>query len=85
MVYIFNDIIDLEKDRNHPVKKYRPLAKGEIKIWHALLFGGILLLLTLVFSFFLSLNFFFVVVGYLLLQIFYTISLNQIKEDFLEG
>jgi len=78
VVYIFNDIIDLEKDKNHPVKKLRPLAKGEVKIWQAALFGGILLLFSLLSSFFLSLDFLFIVIGYLLLQIFYTISLKHI-------
>jgi 4-hydroxybenzoate polyprenyltransferase/phosphoserine phosphatase len=31
-VYIFNDLVDLAADRNHPTKKNRPLASGAIPI-----------------------------------------------------
>ena len=48
IVYIINDIKDIEGDRNHPVKSKRPLASGEISIKKALII--IILLLLIIFS-----------------------------------
>lgn len=48
-VYCFNDIIDVEADRRHPVKCKRPLASGRVSVGHAkllmvlLALGGVLL------------------------------------------
>jgi 4-hydroxybenzoate polyprenyltransferase len=35
IVYVLNDIRDIEKDRLHPVKRLRPLASGRIPVSHA--------------------------------------------------
>ena len=37
-VYVLNDLVDVESDRNHPQKKYRPIASGKISIRNAKIF-----------------------------------------------
>jgi len=37
IVYIFNDVKDIEKDRLHNTKNRRPLASGKIPVLHAIL------------------------------------------------
>lgn len=77
-VYIFNDFKDVTEDRQHPVKKYRPLASGTLKQKEALGFMFLLLFLAIVFSFFcLPLNFLTVLGAYLLLNIAYTAFLKH--------
>ncbi|HJT55986.1 MAG TPA: decaprenyl-phosphate phosphoribosyltransferase [Ktedonobacteraceae bacterium] len=44
-IYLFNDLLDLEKDRQHPVKRYRPLASGALPISWAIVAMSLLLLL----------------------------------------
>ncbi len=36
-IYILNDYLDVEKDRLHPTKQYRPLASGVIGINNAII------------------------------------------------
>src|SRR5512143_110586 len=44
-VYIVNDFADLESDRTHPEKKFRPLAAGTIRPSHAWILFALLLIL----------------------------------------
>ncbi|HWD65113.1 MAG TPA: decaprenyl-phosphate phosphoribosyltransferase [Solirubrobacteraceae bacterium] len=39
-VYLCNDIVDLDEDRGHPTKRYRPIAAGLIAIPEALIAAG---------------------------------------------
>lgn len=50
-VYIVNDLLDLEQDRNHPDKRMRPLASGRLKVPTALAGGGLVLLVSLGWAF----------------------------------
>jgi len=77
-VYIFNDLIDIEKDRCHPKKSLRPLASGKLKPTNAILASIILAVTSLVFSFFLNIRFGMVALCYLILQLAYTFSLKHI-------
>ena len=47
-IYVFNDVADVEKDRLHPNKRYRPIARGALSIPAALTLGVVLLVGSLV-------------------------------------
>ncbi len=76
VVYIINDIADLEADKQHPIKKNRPLASGELSVNVARGFAIITLLLIIPSSFLLSPAFGIVAVSYLVLNLAYS---NWIK------
>jgi 4-hydroxybenzoate polyprenyltransferase len=77
-IYILNDIVDAEKDREHPVKKNRPIASGKLGVWTAAYLGFVLAVLSISISFFLNTNFGIAVLIYILLQIFYTLYFKKI-------
>ena len=71
-VYIFNDIVDVEADRKHPFKKFRPIAAGNLPIPLALFVSLSGVLISLVLGGMLSYFLFFTMILYLLLQVIYT-------------
>lgn len=70
-VYLINDIIDIEADRQHPFKKKRPIASGELPVPIAAF--AIIVNLAIVFLLSLSLPPFFrlLAMTYLILQVVY--------------
>jgi 4-hydroxybenzoate polyprenyltransferase/phosphoserine phosphatase len=77
-LYILNDLLDLHSDREHPWKKERPFASGDISIPEGLLVSLILLSSALSLSFVLDLKFGFVLLGYAALTMMYSLYLKKI-------
>ena len=77
-VYLINDVMDAPKDRKHPFKKLRPIAKGDLPAWLALAIATVMVTFVLVASYALSFFFYVTVLSYLLLQLAYSLLLKQI-------
>jgi HAD superfamily hydrolase (TIGR01549 family) len=70
--YIANDLWDLDSDRVHPRKKYRPFASADIPILNGIAFGLGLLTLGFALAINVSLNFFWMLLLYLFVTTSYS-------------
>ncbi|MCR2805895.1 decaprenyl-phosphate phosphoribosyltransferase [Paenibacillus soyae] len=77
-VYIVNDYADREADRNHPLKKHRPMASGRLNPVTAILFGSFLLLASLAASVLLNPLFTALLAVYFVLNVLYSFRLKHI-------
>lgn len=77
-VYIINDLVDIESDRQHPRKRMRPLPAGELSPQAAAVAAFFFATGSLAAGFWLSPAFGLILLGYLLTQIAYTFSLKHI-------
>jgi 4-hydroxybenzoate polyprenyltransferase/phosphoserine phosphatase len=77
-LYILNDLLDLHSDREHPWKKERPFAVGDISIPQGLLVSAILLSSALGLGFLLNAKFGFALIGYAALTMLYSLYLKKI-------
>jgi decaprenyl-phosphate phosphoribosyltransferase len=77
--YIINDILDVDKDRQHHLKKYRPIAIGTIPPRKAFLLSIFLFILTLTISIYISLISFFIILIYFILNLYYTTRAKKIR------
>ena len=76
--YLFNDLLDLEVDRNHPDKKTRPLAAGQISVLYSKILIPVLLIIAFLIAFlFVNIKFFLILSVYFLLTAIYSLFLKR--------
>ena len=71
-VYIFNDLLDVEADSQHPLKKNRPIASGRLPMPIAIAAGGILSLISLALGYLLAWQFAVTILVYFVLMLAYS-------------
>jgi 4-hydroxybenzoate polyprenyltransferase len=77
-VYLMNDLADIENDRQHPIKKNRPLPAGQLNPVVAAIAAVVFALGSLVAGFMLSTGLGWILLLYLLIQISYTFWLKRV-------
>ena len=76
--YIFNDISDLEEDRNHPEKQHRPIASGQVSVPVAAIYGLLLAGVGIGAAYSLSPLFLGILLAYLAQNTLYSLVLKQL-------
>lgn len=77
-VYLFNDIRDAPEDRNHPVKKLRPLASGRLSPGVASVAAVVLAGLSLSGAWVLDHTFFIIIAAYAVINVLYSWVLKRV-------
>ena len=71
-VYAFNDVLDVDEDRKHPLKRFRPVASGEVPVPAAVVYAAVLVAAGLALCFYVNLGVGATGLAYLALQVVYT-------------
>lgn len=78
-VYIFNDIRDVREDSNHPTKRHRPIASGQVSLRTAWATLTVLLLVGLAMAgVFLPPKVLLLLIAYLVLNVLYSVRLKHV-------
>lgn len=77
-VYLFNDIMDIESDKKHPIKRNRPIAAGNLSVSTALVFALAFIIISLGLGFWLSPGFGILATVYFLTNLAYSKWLKHI-------
>jgi 4-hydroxybenzoate polyprenyltransferase len=77
-VYIMNDLVDIESDRVHPKKRFRPIPSGRVSVRAAKIQAAVLVTIALAGAAIGPWQFLATALGYLVLQIAYSFGLKKI-------
>jgi len=77
-VYLINDLADMESDRLHPKKRFRPLASGELSPRVAKVAAAVLILVVVPSAFAVNTGLGWILLGYILLQLAYSFVLKHV-------
>ena len=77
--YIFNDILDVKRDRKHPFKKFRPIASGKVPLSIAWITSFVLLVVGLGLSLTVGRNLFFMAALFSILEYSYSLYFKHIS------
>lgn len=77
-VYIINDLADIEADRQHPKKQFRPLPSGTLPKNLAIIAAILIPIGALMFSVFFNQHLTLILIAYLIMQIAYSFKLKQV-------
>ena len=77
-VYFINDLADLEQDRLHPTKRFRPLASGALSLTSGRIMAAIFLIVALGAGFALNTYFGIIISIYLTTNFFYSFWLKHV-------
>ena len=77
-IYILNDIVDIEQDRHHPLKRKRPLPAGKLKVSTAAIFALTLGITALTLASFASSTVVIILLIYAVMNIAYSLKLKHV-------
>lgn len=77
-VYITNDLLDLESDRSHPRKRFRPFASAKLSVLHGVITAPILIAASFLLGAIVGLDFLIVLLIYLFLAVTYSFGLKRL-------
>lgn len=77
-IYVVNDIFDVQKDKIHPFKRFRPLAHGDLSIQYATLLAIVLFAGSLFIAQLIGSGFVVILLIYFFLQLSYSMFLKNL-------